>query len=279
MGRLDGKVAVITGGASGIGLETARRFVAEGARVVVGDLDAARTAEVVAGIGDPSVVVSEGIDVRVEDDVARLVARAVDTFGGLHLAVNSAGVGTWSPIHQHPSEEWDHVVGVCLTGVFLSVKHEAAAMVAAGAGGVIVNLASINAKVPSDGMVAYCSAKAGVEMLTRVAAMELGRHGVRVVAIGPGFVDTPLTSFSALGGIRDAFIASVPLGRIGRPGDVADAAVFLASDEASWISGETLYVDGAESTKGYPVIGDHLAALGDELAALADGSGADESEG
>ncbi len=279
MGRLDGKVAVITGGASGIGHATARRFVGEGARVVIGDLDPARAAEAAAEIGDEGSIVSEAVDVRSEDDVARLVARAVDTFGGLDLAVNSAGVGTWSPVHLHPLDEWERIIGTCLTGVFLSLKHEAATMVDAGGGGVIINLASINAKVPSDGMAAYCSAKAGVEMLTRCAAMELGPQGIRVVAIGPGFVDTPLTEFAALGGIRDSYLASVPMGRIGRPGDIADAAVFLASDEAGWISGETLYVDGAESTKGYPVIGDHLAAMGEEVAALAGGEGAGAPEG
>ncbi len=279
MGRLDGKVAVITGGASGIGHATARRFVGEGARVVIGDLDPARAAEAAAEIGDEDSIVSEAVDVRSEDDVARLVARAVDTFGGLDLAVNSAGVGTWSPVHLHPLDEWERIIGTCLTGVFLSLKHEAATMVDAGGGGVIINLASINAKVPSDGMAAYCSAKAGVEMLTRCAAMELGPQGIRVVAIGPGFVDTPLTEFAALGGIRDSYLASVPMGRIGRPGDIADAAVFLASDEAGWISGETLYVDGAESTKGYPVIGDHLAAMGEEVAALAGGEGAGTPEG
>lgn len=279
MGRLDGKVAVITGGASGIGHATARRFVGEGARVVIGDLDPARAAEAAAEIADEDSIVSEAVDVRSEDDVARLVARAVDTFGGLDLAVNSAGVGTWSPVHLHPLDEWERIIGTCLTGVFLSLKHEAATMVDAGGGGVIINLASINAKVPSDGMAAYCSAKAGVEMLTRCAAMELGPQGIRVVAIGPGFVDTPLTEFAALGGIRDSYLASVPMGRIGRPGDIADAAVFLASDEAGWISGETLYVDGAESTKGYPVIGDHLAAMGEEVAALAGGGGAGAPEG
>lgn len=278
VGRLDGKVAVITGGASGIGLETARRFVAEGARVVLGDLDPDRAAEA-AGGSATAPRSSPRPSTCAKKPTSRSSWRAVEVFGGLHLAVNSAGLGTWSPIHQHPLEEWNHVVDVCLTGVFLSVKHEAAAMVAAGDGGVIINLASINAKVPSDGMVAYCSAKAGVEMLTRVAAMELGPHGVRVVALGPGFVDTPLTAFASLGGIRGAFVASVPMGRIGRPGDIADAALFLASDEASWISGETLYVDGAESTKGYPVIGDHLAALGDELAALAGEAPEGESAG
>lgn len=277
MGRLDGKTAVITGGASGIGHETARRFVAEGARVVIGDLDPEAGARAAAEIGGGDGIVSEAVDVRNEADVERLVARAVDTFGGLDLAVNCAGLGTWSPIHLHPLDEWEKIVGTCLTGVFLSVKHEAAAMVAAGTGGVIVNMASINSKVPSDGMVAYCSAKAGVEMLTRVAAMELGPKGIRVCAIGPGFVDTPLTAFASLGGIRDAYLASVPMGRIGRPGDIADAAVFLASDEAGWISGETLYVDGAESTKGYPVIGDHLAAMGEELAAMSSETGGTEA--
>jgi NAD(P)-dependent dehydrogenase (short-subunit alcohol dehydrogenase family) len=127
---------------------------------------------------------------------------------------------------------------------------------AASGGGAIVNIASINAKVPAKGLAAYCSAKAGVDMLTRCAAMELGPEGVRVAAIGPGFVDTPLTEYArALPQVREGYVSTIPMGRAGTPRDIADAAVFLVSDEASWVSGETLYVDGAESNFGYPDIG------------------------
>jgi len=249
--RLAGKVGVITGGASGIGLATARRFVAEGARLVLGDRNDALLATVAEELG--AAVATEVIDVTVEADVERLVARAVESFGGLDIAVNCAGLGTLAPVAAHSLDEWNTVVGVCLTGTFLSLKHEAATMQATGRGGAIVNLASINAKVPAKGMAAYCSAKAGVEMLTRCAAMELGPEGIRVVALGPGLVETPLTEYAKLlPQIGQAYLDSVPLGRVGVPDDIASAALFLVSDEASWVSGETLYVDGAESTNGYP---------------------------
>jgi NAD(P)-dependent dehydrogenase (short-subunit alcohol dehydrogenase family) len=151
---------------------------------------------------------------------------------------------------------WDQVINVCLRGVFLALRAESKAMVDAGKPGVIINIASINAIVPAEGMSAYCTAKAGVEMLTRCAAMELGPHRVRVVGIGPGFVETPLTEYArAIPAVQDAYIASIPLGRAGTPGDIANAAVFLASDEASWITGTTIYVDGAEANKGYPDLG------------------------
>lgn len=252
--RLAGRVGVVTGGASGIGLASARRFVAEGARVVLADRNEALLATVGEELGDA--VATEVVDVTVEVDVERMVARAVDGFGGLDFALNCAGLGTLAPVTDHSLEEWDTVVGVCLTGTFLSLKHEARAMVAGSRPGAIVNLASINAKVPAKGMAAYCSAKAGVEMLTRCAAMELGPQGVRVAGIGPGFVETPLTEYAKmLPQIGDAYLASIPLGRVGAPDDIADAALFLVSDDASWVTGETLYVDGAESTNGYPDLG------------------------
>ena len=144
--------------------------------------------------------------------------------------MNCAGLGTLAPVSEHSLEEWNTVIGVCLTGTFLSVKHEALAMEATGRGGAIVNLASINAKVPAKGMSAYCSAKAGVEMLTRCAAMELGPKGIRVAGIGPGLVETPLTEYARLlPQIGAAYLESIPLGRVGAPSDVADAALFLVS--------------------------------------------------
>jgi NAD(P)-dependent dehydrogenase (short-subunit alcohol dehydrogenase family) len=252
MGRFSGKVAVITGGASGIGRAVAGRLVDEGAVVVLGDVNGDLLDIAVKELGD-DVAAGVRCDVTVEPDVEALVATAVERFGGMHLAVNSAGVGTMAPIPDHPVEEWDRVVDICLKGVFLSVKHESRAMRDAGTGGAIVNIASLNARLPAEGMVAYCSAKAGVEMLTRCAAMELGQHGVRVVGVGPGLVDTPLTAFTKdVPVMAEAYRANTPLGRTGQPSDICSAVCWLLSDEASWVSGDTLYVDGAAHTREYP---------------------------
>jgi NAD(P)-dependent dehydrogenase (short-subunit alcohol dehydrogenase family) len=249
-GRLDGRVAVITGGASGLGAATARRIVRDGARVVLADRNPDALATMAAELGD--VCATEVVDVTSEPDVERMVARALTEFGGLDIGVNGAGFGTFGLVPDHPLDEWRAVVDTCLTGVFLSLKHEAAAMRARGSG-VIVNIASINSRAPAVGMAAYCSAKAGVEMLTRVAAMELGPHGVRVTGIGPGFIETPLTAVAtAVPQLHDAYVESIPMGRAGQPDDIADAIAFLVSDDARWVSGDTLFVDGAELTNGYP---------------------------
>jgi NAD(P)-dependent dehydrogenase (short-subunit alcohol dehydrogenase family) len=250
--RLDGKVALITGGASGIGRRTAEAFVAEGARVVLADMNCQLLDDVVAAIGI-DVCAGFATDVTKEADVEQAVAATVERFGSLDIGVNCAGVGTVAPIHLHPLANWHQVLEVCLTGVFLAVKHESAQMLRQGTSGTVINVASINGRQAAEGMVAYCSAKAGVEMVTRVAALELGSSDIRVNAIAPGFVDTPMTEPTGAD-LRAAFMNSIPMGRPGRPEDIANAAVFLASAESSWVNGETLVVDGGEIHREYPRI-------------------------
>ena len=250
--RLGGMVALVTGGASGIGREIARRYVDEGARVVIADRNAPLVQETVKELGNAA----GGLDMDVtrEADVERAVALAVSRFGRLDVGVNCAGLGYSVPLTEQTEQQWDTVVDVCLKGVFLSMKHEAKAMDARG--GVIINIASINARQPGAGLSAYCAAKAGVEMLTRVAALELGPRKIRVVGIGPGLIDTPLTTFQQeRPHVRDAFLENIPLGRVGRTADIAHAAVFLASNDASWISGDTIFVDGGSLTKKFPELG------------------------
>jgi NAD(P)-dependent dehydrogenase (short-subunit alcohol dehydrogenase family) len=252
--RLKDRVALITGGASGIGREIARRYVAEGARVVLGDRNAPLLSEAAKELGSACATVA--MDVTREGDADRAVGLANTRFGRLDIGVNCAGLGVSVPLTEQTEQQWDTVLDVCLKGVFLSMKHEARAMKAAGRGGVIINIASINARQPGAGLSAYCAAKAGVEMLTRVAALELGPQGIRVVGIGPGLVDTPLTAFQReRPHVREAFLDNVPLGRVGTTNDIASAALFLASDDASWVSGDTLFVDGAALTKKFPELG------------------------
>jgi NAD(P)-dependent dehydrogenase (short-subunit alcohol dehydrogenase family) len=260
--RLEGRVAVVTGGASGIGRAIAEAYLANGASVVLGDRNADLLDTAVEELGERCAGVAG--DVTVEDDVERLVATAVDAFGGLDLGVNCAGFATLAPVVDHELAAWSDVIATCLTGVFLAVKHEARAMARQGRGGGIINIASINARQPAEGMAAYCSAKAAVEMLTKVAAMELGPSGIRVAGIGPGLIDTPLTAYQRdLPAFRQAYLDNTPLGRVGTTADVAAAALFLASDDASWVTGETLFVDGGALTRSYPRMLGLLGGLAD----------------
>jgi NAD(P)-dependent dehydrogenase (short-subunit alcohol dehydrogenase family) len=252
MGRLDGKVAVVTGGASGIGKRTAEVFVAEGARVYIGDLDPDGIGAVVGTLGH-NYVDGETVDVCDEDAVARMVAGAVKRFGRLDIAFNNAGVGGFSPIQDYPLEEYRRVIDVCVIGTFLCMKHEAKHLIAAGHGASIINVASLNAVQATEGFAAYCPAKAAVAMLTKVGALELGRFGIRVNAIGPGFIHTPATQgLAANEPLFQGFVENSPMGRVGEPEDVAQLAVYLASDASSLMTGQTLLIDGGQSLKKYP---------------------------
>ncbi len=263
-GRLDGMATLVTGAASGIGRGIAERFVQEGAHVLLVDVDEGGLARVADQL-DRNQVATEVADITRDDDVVRMVDAAVGAFGRLDVAVNGAFRGPSAPTGDdepetgvgfcdQPTRHWAEVVDVGLVAPFRCIKHEARQMVAQGGGGAIINIASINSRQPADGMSSYCSAKAGLEMLTRCAALELGPHGIRVTAIGPGLIDTPMTSFLTTDPRRlAAYVRNIPLGRHGTPADIAAAAVFLAGDEAAWISGETIFVDGAQLTRGYPV--------------------------
>ena len=252
MGRLDGKVAIVTGGASGIGRAAVERFVAEGARVIVGDTDSEGIGALIGQLGHNSIDGAE-VDVRDEAAVERMVNQAIRRFGRLDIAVNNAGVGGFSPIQDYPSEDWDRVLGISLTGTFLCLKHEAKRLIAQGTGGSIINIASLNAIQATEGFAAYCAAKAGVTMLTKVAALELGRHKIRVNAVGPGLVHTPATAgMLGIPGLEDAFIHEAPIGRAGEPEDIANLLTYLASDESSLMTAQTLYIDGGASVNKYP---------------------------
>jgi len=249
--RLEGRVALITGGASGIGHAIATKFLGEGAEVVLADLNTELLKELENQFGDACATVEA--NVTIEADMERAVAAAAENFGRLDIGVNSAGLGTYAIITEQTEEQWNTVINTCLKGVFLSMKHEGRQMVAQGNGGVIINISSLNSQQPGEGSSAYCSAKAGVNMLTRVGAMDLGPHKIRVCGIAPGYVDTPLTAaIKEMPPLKDAYLENIPLGRIGIPEDIANVAIFLASNEASWIAGETVFVDGAASTKRYP---------------------------
>jgi NAD(P)-dependent dehydrogenase (short-subunit alcohol dehydrogenase family) len=258
MTRLEGKVAVVTGAASGIGRGIARRFVAEGASVVAGDIDKAGVATLADELGVRCVGVAG--DATVEDDQAALVATATDRFGRLDVAVANAGTGYLAPIVDHDVADWRRVVDLCLAGVFLTIKHAGRAMTA-GDGGSIITMASLNAVQPAAGMSAYCAAKAGVAMLTEVAAMELG-PSVRVNSIGPGLVQTGLTSAMwQIPGLVDEFVENTTVGRFAEPDDIANLALFLASDESSFVSGGLYLADGGARTRRYPDMFGAMARL------------------
>jgi NAD(P)-dependent dehydrogenase (short-subunit alcohol dehydrogenase family) len=229
----------------------ARRFVAEGASVVAGDVDEAGLAALVDELG--GTCIARRADVTVEADQEALVVEALERFGRLDVAVANAGAGFAALLVDHPLEEWRRIVDLCLTGVFLTVKHAGRAMVDAGDGGVILTVASLNALQPGRGMGAYCAAKAGVVMLTEVAALELGPAGVRCNAIAPGLVTTPATEpLRGLPGVIDEYLENTPLGRAATPDEIAGVAAFLASGEAGFVNGAVVAVDGGARTRRYP---------------------------
>jgi NAD(P)-dependent dehydrogenase (short-subunit alcohol dehydrogenase family) len=249
MGRLDGKVAVITGGASGMGEATARLFVREGARVVIGDLQREKGEAVARSIGDNCQFVA--CDVSSSEDVAGMVAAAVQRWGRLDVIYNNAGIGGGEGSVADCTEEvWDRVIAVDLKGVWLGMKHAIPHMLASG-GGSIISTASIAAVLGFAGLGAYGAAKAGVAELTRVCAIEYADRGIRANCILPGGILTPIIyNNPGLAApmdpemLRPAMARMQPIPRAGLPEDIANAALWLASDESSFVTGQSIVVDG-----------------------------------
>lgn len=264
VGRLEGKVAVITGGASGIGLACAKRYAQEGASIVISDLGVARLEDAAQEIrlGTNAKVACVEADVCFEEQLVALMNAAVQEFGHIDTVLAAAGVASANYVSGASSEavarnpddgqlinvpltNWNRVLQINLTGVMLTNRLAARVMIKQGAGGTLVNIASSAARVALPGAVDYCVSKAGVAMLTHTFAMEMIPHNIRVNAIGPGFVETPMTRNmreTAEGLAR--MHAMTPMGRLGKPEEMANTALYLACDESSYTTGATLYPNG-----------------------------------
>lgn len=253
----DTRTAVIIGGASGIGWATAQLLAAEGCRVTIADRNTELAQQRGAELGDPHTW--SAVEVTDEDSVAALFNEVSDREGGLQVVVNCAGFSGFGLITDLDAEQFRSVIDVCLTGAFLVIKHAGRHL---GPGGSLVSLTSLNARQPAIGMSAYCAAKAGLSMLTQVAALELGPKGIRVNAVAPGFVHTPLTEGAAvIPGVVEEYVENTALGRAGTPEDIAAAVAFLCSPQSSWLTGEILDLNGGAHLKRYPDIHQHLIKL------------------
>jgi len=260
--RLKGKVALITGAASGIGRATALLFAQEGAKVMCADIDgegARATAQEIAARGGEAAHVQA--DVSQEEDARRMVQATVERFGRLDVLFNNAGVESAMPLTEVPEEEWDRVIGVNLKGVYLGCKYAIPEMLKTG-GGAIVNTASGAGLLGVAGLTTYCASKGGVVLLTKALAVEWARAGIRVNAVCPGVIRTPMVERAiergdmGRGQDREEVWRRLgevhPMGRYGQPEEVARAVLFLASDEASFITGVALPVDGGWSAGPVP---------------------------
>jgi len=242
VGELDGRVAIITGGGSGIGAATARRFAAEGATIAVLDRDANGASTIAAEVDGHAYA----LDVRDGDEVSEVVDRVAQTLGRVDILVNNAGTGDLRPLHTVDDKLWHRLIDVNLTGTFNGMRAAVPLMLEAGAGA-IVNNASVSALMPTRNEAAYSAAKAGVIALTKSGALEYGPT-IRVNGVAPGHVQTPLTAaWEHFPDVFEPVARAIPLGRIGRADEIAEVVLFLASARASYITGQTLVVDGGGS--------------------------------
>lgn len=240
MGKLKNKVAIITGGASGIGAATAQLFIDEGAKVVLVDLDEKNGKSVEAKLKEKNAeVFFVKANITSEEEVANVFKQAIDTFGGVDVVFNNAGIGRVQPSHDLEYSEWRNTVNVDLDGVFLVAREAIREMLKSG-GGTIVNTASMYGWVGSPGSAAYNAAKGGVINLTRSLALEYAEENIRINSLCPGFIDTPIIPEES----KEALISITPMKRLGTSEEMAKAVLFLASDDSTFMTGNSLTIDG-----------------------------------
>lgn len=250
-------VAIIVGGASGIGWATAQLMADRGDTVIIADIDGEAARSRAGELGERTI--GHQVDVTDETGMDNLFATVATEHGPIGTVVDCAGISHTGTIADLSLADWKATVDVCLTGAFLTVKHAAATM---RDGGSIVLVASLNGRQPGTAMGAYCSAKAGVLMLTEVAAMELAPRNIRVNAVNPGFVHTPLTHGATLiPGLVEEYIENTPLGRPGTTQDVARTIGFLTSDDAGWMTGSAIDLNGGAHTMRYPNVVQRIADM------------------
>lgn len=245
MTLLKGKVAIVTGAASGIGRATARLMAREGASVVVSDINETDGNKVVKEItGDGGKAIFIKADTSSAEDNQKLVDKTLSEFGGLHIAVNNAGIGgPLSPTGDYPLDGWKKVIDINLSGVFYGMRYQIPAMKSHG-GGSIVNISSILGQVGTAGAPAYTAAKHGVVGLSRTAALDHSKEGIRINAVGPAYIKTPLLENNLDQEVLDGLVTLHPIGRLGEDYEVAELILWLASDKASFVTGNYYAVDG-----------------------------------